>query len=276
MVDGAGVADPQHLLALGLEHLPAQAPVGLVRASAGPCGSRPAAPRPGASGVVRRPGAGPTICGGVLSSVSRSSSSLPLETACSRTEAVCRASSRGSGPWTSSARASCGQGQTLDQQRADHHRQGDEDEHLAVGRVRGEQEHGRQGDHPAHTGPGQHDRRCARTHRPAQPGRQLQDHPEREDPDRTQQDHGEEHRHGDEDRAGQPERGVDDALDDEVRLEADDRKTAFSSRYWIVVQLIRSASRDWAVWISGALWPSRTPAMTTARTPEAWMSSAGR
>ena len=54
------------------------------------------------------------------------------------------------------------------------------------------------------------------------------------------------------------------------------RKTAFSSRYWIVVQLIRSASRDWAVWINGALWPSRTPAMTTARTPEAWISSAGR
>src|SRR6476661_2805002 len=32
VVHGAGVADPQHLLALGLEHLAAQAPVGLVRA----------------------------------------------------------------------------------------------------------------------------------------------------------------------------------------------------------------------------------------------------
>ena len=39
-------------------------------------------------------------------------------------------------------------------------------------------------------------------------------------------------------------------------------------------QFIRSAMRDWAVWRIGALWPSSSPATTTAITPEAWISSA--
>jgi len=54
------------------------------------------------------------------------------------------------------------------------------------------------------------------------------------------------------------------------------RNTAFSRRYWIVVQLTRSAIRDWADWITGALCPRRTPQTTTARTPDAWTTSAGR
>ena len=42
----------------------------------------------------------------------------------------------------------------------------------------------------------------------------------------------------------------------------------------MVRQLIRSAIRDWAVCRIGALWPSSSPATTTAITPEAWISSA--
>ncbi len=41
-------------------------------------------------------------------------------------------------------------------------------------------------------------------------------------------------------------------------------------------QFIRSAIRDWAVCRTGALWPSSSPAMTTARTPEPWICSAAR
>ena len=42
----------------------------------------------------------------------------------------------------------------------------------------------------------------------------------------------------------------------------------------MVRQLIRSAIRDCAVWMIGALCPSRRPATTTATTPDAWISSA--
>ena len=52
------------------------------------------------------------------------------------------------------------------------------------------------------------------------------------------------------------------------------RNTAFSSTKAMVRQLIRSAIRDWAVCRTGALWPSSSPATTTAITPEASISSA--
>ena len=52
------------------------------------------------------------------------------------------------------------------------------------------------------------------------------------------------------------------------------RKTVFSRMKAMVRQFIRSAMRDWAVWMIGALWPSSSPAMTTATTPEAWNFSA--
>ena len=39
----------------------------------------------------------------------------------------------------------------------------------------------------------------------------------------------------------------------------------------MVRQFIRSAIRDCAVWMIGALWPSSSPATTTAMTPEPWM-----
>ena len=54
------------------------------------------------------------------------------------------------------------------------------------------------------------------------------------------------------------------------------RKTAFSRTNWIVAQLRRSAMRDWAVWKYIDLCPSSTPAVTTASTPDACTSSAGR
>ena len=54
------------------------------------------------------------------------------------------------------------------------------------------------------------------------------------------------------------------------------RKTVFSSRKAMVRQLMRSAIRDCAVWMIGALWPSSRPATTTAMTPEEWSSSARR
>ncbi len=61
------------------------------------------------------------------------------------------------------------------------------------------------------------------------------------------------------------------------------RKTAFSRTYEIVVQLVRSNSRDDADWMRGDLCPSTTPATTTASTPDGcesrpwmWISSAGR
>ena len=50
------------------------------------------------------------------------------------------------------------------------------------------------------------------------------------------------------------------------------RKTVFSSMNWIVAQLTRSASRDCPLWITGDLWPSSRPAVTTAITPEPWKS----
>ena len=40
----------------------------------------------------------------------------------------------------------------------------------------------------------------------------------------------------------------------------------------MVAQLTRSLSRDWPVWITGDLWPSTSPAVTTAITPEPWKS----
>src|SRR6478735_2690158 len=52
------------------------------------------------------------------------------------------------------------------------------------------------------------------------------------------------------------------------------RKTVFSRTNAMVRQFIRSAIRDWAVCTTGALCPSSRPAMTTAMTPEAWISSA--
>ena len=44
----------------------------------------------------------------------------------------------------------------------------------------------------------------------------------------------------------------------------------------MVVQLIRSLSREAAFWINGALCPSSSPVTTTASTPEACSCSAGR
>ena len=52
------------------------------------------------------------------------------------------------------------------------------------------------------------------------------------------------------------------------------RKTVFSRTNEIIRQLSRSAIRDCAVCRTGALWPSSSPATTTAITPEAWTSSA--
>ncbi len=54
------------------------------------------------------------------------------------------------------------------------------------------------------------------------------------------------------------------------------RKTAFSSRNCTVDQLIRSDSRDEADCSVGALCPRTMPVTTTASTPEACASSAGR
>ena len=48
----------------------------------------------------------------------------------------------------------------------------------------------------------------------------------------------------------------------------------FSRMQAMVRQFIRSAMRDCAVWMIGALCPSRSPATTTATTPDAWTSSA--
>ena len=50
------------------------------------------------------------------------------------------------------------------------------------------------------------------------------------------------------------------------------RKTVFSSRNWMVCQLTRSASRDRPDWITGDRWPSSSPAVTTAITPDPWKS----
>ncbi len=52
------------------------------------------------------------------------------------------------------------------------------------------------------------------------------------------------------------------------------RKTAFSSRNEMAPQVVRSAMRDGAVWIRGALCPSSRPATTTAMTPDACTDSA--
>ena len=52
------------------------------------------------------------------------------------------------------------------------------------------------------------------------------------------------------------------------------RKTVFSRTKAMVRQFIRSAMRDCAVCRIGALWPRSRPAITTAITPEAWISSA--
>ena len=52
------------------------------------------------------------------------------------------------------------------------------------------------------------------------------------------------------------------------------RKTEFSSRNEMVRQFSRSAIRDVAVCRMGALCPSSRPAITTASTPEPWISSA--
>ena len=54
------------------------------------------------------------------------------------------------------------------------------------------------------------------------------------------------------------------------------RKTVFSSRNAMVRQLMRSAIRDWAVWMTGALCPSSRPVTTTEMTPEECSSSARR
>ena len=54
------------------------------------------------------------------------------------------------------------------------------------------------------------------------------------------------------------------------------RKTVFSSRNWIVSQLIRSFSLEVASWMTGALCPRISPVVTTAITPEACSSSAGK
>ncbi len=43
----------------------------------------------------------------------------------------------------------------------------------------------------------------------------------------------------------------------------------------MVAQLTRSLSRDWPVWITGDLWPSTSPAVTTAMIPEPWKSPIG-
>ena len=53
------------------------------------------------------------------------------------------------------------------------------------------------------------------------------------------------------------------------------RNTLFSSRNWMVSQLIRSFSRDVASWMIGALCPRIRPVVTTAITPDACSSSAG-
>ena len=50
----------------------------------------------------------------------------------------------------------------------------------------------------------------------------------------------------------------------------------FSSRNWIVLQLIRSVSREVALCTRGDLCPSSSPQATTAMTPDACASSAGR
>ena len=54
------------------------------------------------------------------------------------------------------------------------------------------------------------------------------------------------------------------------------RKTTFSRMNWIVVQLIRSLTREDAFCTMGDLWPSSSPATTTASTPDPWSCSAGR
>lgn len=53
----------------------------------------------------------------------------------------------------------------------------------------------------------------------------------------------------------------------EDRLSPMKRKTAFSSRNWIVRQFSDSAIRAWADWITGARKPRNSPATTTASTP---------
>ncbi len=54
------------------------------------------------------------------------------------------------------------------------------------------------------------------------------------------------------------------------------RKTEFSSRNWTVCQLLRWLSRAAPFGMDGALVPMIRPVTTTARTPEAWIASAGR
>jgi hypothetical protein len=53
------------------------------------------------------------------------------------------------------------------------------------------------------------------------------------------------------------------------------KKTAFSRRKVMLAQLIRSDSREEALCRTGALCANSKPAMTTARTPEPWTFSAG-
>ncbi len=48
------------------------------------------------------------------------------------------------------------------------------------------------------------------------------------------------------------------------------RKTTFSRMNWIVVQLIRSLTREDAFCTIGDLCPSSSPATTTASTPDPW------
>ena len=244
--------------------------------SAGRRGSRPAAPTPGASGAGRPPGAG-----------------RRPEAACCRRRAGraprCPWSRRARGPTPTAGRPPAGRDRGRPAAGREPAGSGPgsagcppppRGRRTSAPRRRaclGEEEDGRQGDHPTHTGPGQHGPVAPERVRSASPGVSCRTTPNAKiqigRSTTTVRNTATATRIA----RGRPERGVDDALRRCVCVcRPMTRKTAFSSRYWIVVQLIRSASRDGAVWISGALWPSSTPAMTTARTPEAWMSSAGR
>ena len=75
-------------------------------------------------------------------------------------------------------------------------------------------------------------------------------------------------------RPGQP--GVTDRAEQARICSPISRNTTFSSRNCTVRQLTFSAMREPADCSTGALWPRIRPVTTTASTPEAWISSAGR
>jgi hypothetical protein len=148
---------------------------------------------------------------------------LPCATARCSTVAVWRASSRGSGPWTSS-HGQPRQGDALDEQGADRDDEGHEDEQLALRGGHGQEEGGREGDHAAHPGPGEDQAGAEVAAAITVAGDEPEERSEGEDPHRSKKHHGEQDDQGQPDRGAQPERGGRHGLDDEVRLQPDDEE----------------------------------------------------